>query len=419
MRSGVSTRRRRGDAAPAPLHARSPRGASAPGPPGVLVLATEFRAGPWACRSLARAGFRVVGAHPQPSGGRSLACPRPLRYPQPADDPDGFVAAVRAICRQRSIAGVLPVSEDAARVLAEREPDLGGALVVGPTRHQYERLCDKGRLVESAARAGVAHPETARVAPDGQVPAWPPLPSIVKPRVSGESLTAVSPAILVSSDAERVVAIEAVHGAGLEPIVQELVHGQRWSVHGARGKGLFRACAIEVVASYPRGVGTSSVSRTKRPPRELLASSRRLLDLVDYRGPCSFNFIERGGRFLVHDVNLRLSASVGLSIRSGLDVPRLGVAAALGLAVAEEETPCRSVTYVRTDGELRALVHELLGRGMGERARGIAARLALGVVSPVHMLDPLPLEPFWLGSRLARRATRLARRGAHLLHRSE
>jgi hypothetical protein len=397
----------------------SPVGAlrSAPAASGVLVLATEFRPGPWACRSLARAGFRVVGAHTRRSGGRSTACPRPLRYPSPASDPDGFVAAVEAICRRRRIDAVLPVSEDAVRVLAEREPDLGGALVVGPTRDQYSRLCNKGRLAESAARAGVAHPETALVVPGGPVGPWPPLPSIVKPRVAGESLPGVSPAVLAASAAQRAAAVGALHDAGLEPVVQELVQGQRWSVHGVRGEGLFRACAIEVEASYPRGVGTSSVSRTTRPPRGLLASARRLLDLVDYRGPCSFNFIERGRRFLVHDVNLRLSASVGLSVRSGLDVPRLGVAAALGLAVPDEERPCRSITYVGTDGELRALARELTGRGTGEPPGRIAARLALGVLAPTHMLDPFPLEPFWLGSRLARRATRLARRGAALRHR--
>jgi len=383
--------------------------------PGVLVLATEFRAGPWVCRSLANAGFRVVGAHQRRSGGRSLACPRPLRYPSPVDDPDGFVAAVEGICRQRSIEAVLPVSEDAARVLAVRGPSLGGAFVVGPTSHQYARLCDKGRLGESAAHAGVAHPATVPVLRRDAVPYWPPLPSVVKPRISGESLTVVSPATVVSSPAQRAAALEALFDAGLEPIVQELVEGQRWSVHGARGEGLFRACAIEVEATYPREAGTTSVSRTGRTPPGLLAAARRLLELVDYRGPFSFNFIERGGRFLVHDVNLRVSASVGLSIRSGLDVPRLGVAAALGLAVPGEEPGARSITYIRPDAELAALVHELLGRGTGEPRRRIAARLALGILSPTHMLDPFPLEPFWLGSRLARQPRRLARWAARAM----
>ena len=45
----------------------------------VLVLWTGYRAGPWAVRSLRRAGHRVVAAHDagRGSGGRSAAAPRP------------------------------------------------------------------------------------------------------------------------------------------------------------------------------------------------------------------------------------------------------------------------------------------------------------------------------------------------------
>jgi predicted ATP-grasp superfamily ATP-dependent carboligase len=396
---------------------RSRRPGGDGGRPGVLVLATEFRAGPWVCRSLGAAGFRVVGAHQRRAGGRSMACPRPLRYPSPVEDRDGFVAAVEEICARASIDAVLPVSEDVARVLAPYAPRLGGARFAGPTSEQYARLCDKGRLGESAARAGVAHPATALVLRREAVPYWPPLPSVVKPRIAGERLGEASPAVVVTSPARRAAAVEALLAAGLEPLVQELVEGRRWSVHGARGEGLFRACAIEVEASYPRQAGTSSVSRTRPPPPDLLAAARRLLDLVDYRGPFSFNFIERGGRFVVHDVNLRVSASVGLSIRSGLDVPALGVAAALGLAVPDpDRARCsRSITYVCTDGELRALRDELVGRGAGEGPRRIAARIAAGTLAPRHMLDPSPLEPFWLGSRLARRAMTPMRRVARRL----
>ena len=381
---------------------------------GVLVLATEFRAGPWVCRSLAAAGFRVVGAHPLGAGGRSMACPRPLRYPSPVGDPDGFVEAVRTICRDRSIAAVFPVSEDALRIIAEREPDLAGAEVAGPSRDQYARLCDKGLLGASAARAGVAHPETVVVPQGGQVPAWPPLPSVVKPRVAGESLEA-RPVAIVTSAAQRTTAVAELHEQGLEPIVQELVVGRRWSVHGARGRGFFRACAIEIQESYPRGAGTSSVSRSVPPPPHLLECARSLLELVDYRGPCSFNFIERDGTFLVHDVNLRVSDSVGLSIRSGLDVPRLGLEAALGIADPAEQSRGRSFFYVSSRGELAALLDGLRGRGAGEDSLRIAGRLAHGVASPRGIADPFPLDPFWVGSRLARRGSRLAHQAGRLV----
>ena len=58
---------------------------------------SDFRAGPWACRSLAGAGYRVVGAHQEGrlAGGRSLACRTPRRYPSPLDEPEAFIASLR------------------------------------------------------------------------------------------------------------------------------------------------------------------------------------------------------------------------------------------------------------------------------------------------------------------------------------
>lgn len=117
----------------------------------------------------------------------------------------------------------------------------------------------------------------------------------------------------------------------------------------------------------------------------------------------------------MHDVNLRVSDSVGLSIRSGLDVPRLGLEAALGIADPAEQPRGRSFSYVSSRGELAALLDGLRGRGAGEDSLRIAGRLARGVVSPRGMADPFPLEPFWVGSRLARRGARLARRAGRLV----
>ena len=98
-------------------------------------------------------------------------------------------------------------------------------------------------------------------------------------------------------------------------------------------------------------------------------ATKRLVELVGYAGPCSLSFIESDGRLQVHDVNLRLGATVGASVRGGFDLPRLAVNIALGLPLPAEGGPARTITYVRMDGELGALVNELRGRGTGE-ARG-------------------------------------------------
>ena len=196
----------------------------------VLVLWTGYRAGPWAVRSLRRAGHRVVAAHDagRGSGGRSAAAPRPLRYPPPDADPEGFAAAVAAICRREGVRAVLPVSEAVTRGLAlgTREEDLGGARIVGPDARQYAALCDKARLPAACASAGVDHPEQTVVGADGaRAGDWPPLPSVVKPAGSSETLPGVPAAARVDTEGERRRVLDVFARAGVAAVVQEFVRG--------------------------------------------------------------------------------------------------------------------------------------------------------------------------------------------------
>ena len=380
--------------------------------PAVLVAPSDFRAGPWACRSLEAAGYRVIGAHTAGvgAGGRSLACPRPRRYPSPTDAPDRFVAALREIVAQESVAAILPASEDVVRVLADHHADLG-AVLVSPDREQYRRLCDKAHLGASAAAAGVGHPASATVGAHGADGPLPTLPSVVKPRVSGEDMHGAAVALGVHTEQERERAVNALLAEGRDALVQELLEGPRWFGHSVGLGDDFRFAAFAAFADYPRGSGPASFLRTARPPAGMRESTRRLVEAVGYAGPCSLSFIESGGRLLVHDVNLRLGATVGASIRSGFDLPRLAVDIALGTAIPPEEQALRAITYVRLDGELGAGMDELHGRGTGESPRELLGRVAKGLVAPSWMLDPSPLDPYFLGTLAGRRLLTTARAG--------
>jgi predicted ATP-grasp superfamily ATP-dependent carboligase len=383
------------------------------GAPTVLVVSTHFRAGPWAYRSLKAAGYRVRGAHRSGfmAGGRSLACPRPLRYPSPTDDHDGFIAAVRAICDRERVDVVLPGAEDTARLLAEHEPDLAGAVVAGPGRAAYAALCDKGRLADAAGRAGIDHPRTVVVGLDGPAGGWPPLPSVVKPRISGEDLQGAAAAISVRTAGERDRAVAALASAGLEAVVQERVEGTRWVGHCVRdGEGRLDLVASRIEHDYPRLAGTASVQRTVlEAPEPLERGVRGLLDSVGYVGPATVSFFAVDGRMVVHDVNLRLGASLGIVIRSGLDMPRRAVEAALGLPPSPDGAR-REIRYARLDGEAMAALDALRGRARGEGARRVLARLVEAAFARDGMVDPSPLDPFLWATVVGRRALDPVRR---------
>jgi predicted ATP-grasp superfamily ATP-dependent carboligase len=288
-------------------------------------------------------------------------------------------------------------------------------VIVGPTRLQYHRLGDKGALAAAAEEAGVDHPGTAVVGADGPQGPMPPLPCVVKPRISGEELHGAAVAVTVRTEAEREAAVSALVRDGRDALVQQLLDGPRWFAHSVGLGDDFRFLAFRALDDYPRGSGPASFMCTAPAPPGMRDATLRLMELVGYAGPTSLSFIEGGGRLLVHDVNLRLGATVGASIRSGFDIPRLAVDIALGRPLPPADGPPRAVTYVRLDGELGAAIDVLRGHGTGQRPARLLGRLLRGAAAPGWMLDPSPLDPLFLAGQASRRlvgAARAVRRGA-------
>ncbi len=358
------------------------------------------------CRSLERQGYRVLRAHPMDvPDGRSYSCVRPLRYPSATDAPDAFLGFVARACRERRVDVVLPLDESVVRLLAESGANLGSAVVAGPNALQYHALCNKAELIHTARVAGVDHPHTVEVTGEVSTGEWPDLPCIVKPGITAGS-GRTEAAVLVTTIAERDAAVRALVNAGVSALVQERLTGQRWVGHCVLSEHGFDFLGFRVDRDYPRYSGPASVMHTASVPPQVIDATRRLLEHVRYRGPCGLSFIERNGRFLVHDVNLRLGATVEVSIRSGFDIPGRSVEAALG----RPSPPLRVLTptrYVRFDSELREFVRALHRRETGEPASVIARWIASGLTSRQTVLDPSPFDSVWMLGVLSRRAKRL------------
>lgn len=384
-------------------------------PPAILVLWTGYPPGPRTCRSLKRAGFRVVGAFPEDRpGGRSRSCPSPLRYPSPTEQPDRFLETLARICRERSIDAILPLDEDLVRLLAERGDEAGGAAIVGPTAAQYQALCDKLELSRTAQALGIDTPETIVVDGRGPHGDWPALPSIVKPQTSRSEVA--KPRGVETAD-ERDEYIDLLVGQGHSVIVQERIDGPRWVVQSARGPGIYEHVAYRVVEEWPRGAGLASMKRPGPPPPGLVEAARALLDSVDYRGPSGISLIERDGRAYPHDVNLRLGATTGVSIHSGFDFPRRAVQAALGLGGTPFSGTWRPGVYMRLDLELQALIDAWRTRDADGRPGRLARRILSVGLNRRGLLDPSPFDPFWAGPLAADIIRRAGRRGAGQIQR--
>jgi predicted ATP-grasp superfamily ATP-dependent carboligase len=373
----------------------------------VLVTGTEYRTGPHVCRSLRASGVRVVGAERGGHGtlrGRSIQCPRVLRYPDPEDHPEAFIEWVVQTAAAEGADAVMPLSEDAVATLAACSRQLGDLRLAGPCDIQYAALCDKGGLGRTAALSGVDHPRTVIVPVGGPLPAGLPLPAIVKAAASSDSTGAGTSVRLAHTAPERDEAVAEMMASGADAVVQEYIEGPQWSAHLVRGADAFAGLTAVVELRCPRGAGTPSLLRVTPNPAAL-AAAHRLLDAVDYRGPANVQFIERDGRMYVHDVNLRPPATVAMPVAAGLDLPAMGLAAAMGRGWSAPAT-YRGTTYLWLEAELRHLGHD-------RHPVHAIADMARAAARPGAVLDPAPLDPFWMGSRgahAARNAVRRARR---------
>jgi predicted ATP-grasp superfamily ATP-dependent carboligase len=203
--------------------------------------------------------------------------------------------------------------------------------------------------------------------------------------------------VTVRDERERALAVSLLAGAGIDAVVEELLTGTHWTVHCVRGDGdRFAAMPARILRSFPRRVGMPSLFEADGASPAATEAARRLLDAIDYRGPANVQLFERDGEMLVHDVNLRVPASVALAMAAGLDVPALGVDAALGrpLGLPSELRP--GVRYVSLVDELRAM------RSSSEpRPARVARELVGAAVSRTWVLDPPLSDPLWAPARVA------------------
>jgi carbamoyl-phosphate synthase large subunit len=365
----------------------------------VLVLQVEHRSGPWACRSLSHAGYFVIGAARRGAGAvKSRHCDLLVEVAPPASAPSDFLHDVERLCAEHDVVAVTANDgEGVTQMLATQAWNRGSTVFVGPSAVQYDAVCDKANLYGTATAAGLATPLSTAVTREGAGAAFPPLPSIVKPRVTqtstGQRLVSRR-AVLVETEAEREEAVESMVGDTGGAVVEERIVGPAWRTHFVTDGQRMAYVPVQTVRSSPETAGMSSVQTVPADvPEGLEEASARLIGHLGYRGPGSFQFLERDGVLYLHDVNLRFPSSLAMTMLAGLDMPRMAVEVALGGRV-EPIVPRAGVRYVWLEGELRNLRdRRRAGQPLRSRAE-ILAEIGLGLVLPGRAIDEIiPTDP--------------------------
>jgi predicted ATP-grasp superfamily ATP-dependent carboligase len=249
--------------------------------------------------------------------------------PDFADDPDAFAARVLELVDETPTTVVLPTSDQSVASLRpwRSRIERHAALALAPEA-ALALAVDKRATLQVAAQLGIGVPRSAVIAGLGDLPAALAdigCPAVVKPAMSwsrergGERV--VGRDVLVEREASE--AVGKLLNAGVGALVQQWVSGRREAVSLLRVGGKVVAEFAQLAFRCTPVLGGASVVRESIPvPADLRAAAVSLVDAIDLDGYAEVEFRrDARGRPLLMEVNPRLSGSVELAVRSGVDFP--------------------------------------------------------------------------------------------------
>ena len=349
-----------------------------------LVLNAKLRQSLVTVRSLGGRGLQVAaaGMHPNTPALSSRWCQQGFVFP-----PENAMGAYLAILEdwlERNSARVLFASNDATIALlrlhrARLEPRVRLALA---DERSLAIAINKERTLAVARHLGLQVPRGVVVRGVGDVPVALKeikLPAVIKPceswlwdRRAGVRLTAQ----LVVTPVEVRRAVEAVTRFGKPALFQELLTGRREAVSFLYADGEVHARFAQWAPRTNPPLGGESVLRQSiAVPPDIGGQAESLVREINLEGYSEVEYRRDGaGIPYLMEINPRLSASVDVAVRAGVDFPYLLYQWASG-------GPIEKVNGYRAGVWMRHLGGDIIRmiRALGERGRP-------GVTPPVQTL---------------------------------
>jgi D-aspartate ligase len=296
-----------------------------------VVVEVAWVNGLAAIRSLGRQGLRVVALDHRPYalGFRSRYA-EPRLAPDPLDDEEGFVAALRSLAEETDdVLPVFPTHDEHVNAIARHAGVLERYRFPFPSWEMLERIQSKRHQLETAESIGLPVPRTFHPASrDEALAAGEELgfPVLVKPSANvGFRRSHRRQLFRCESAAELERAYEAA--APYEPMVQELIPGGDEELYtlgsyvSADGEalGLFSGHKLSQTRGF---MGSARVGEAIWVD-EVVEQGLALLHALGYHGISQVETKRdpRDGRYKLMEVNPRLWQWHSLAAACGVDLP--------------------------------------------------------------------------------------------------
>lgn len=310
-----------------------------PGPLDVLVLGANLRQGMTTVRSLGRFGLRVGGAERIDEGRvpafASRWCRLGVGVPDVQVDEERFLETLTALLDSCPTTVILPVDDGYLRTLSKHRNEIEEhASIALPQEPALSLLDSKESTLGLARSLGIAVPEGRLVEGHHDIPAAAHqvgFPAVVKPAENYPQPQDLhgNGNRLFCHDARDIEELRAVVGdmldAGGRPIVQPWLPGAREAVSLFVADGAVHARFAQVAHRMMPPLGGSSIYRESiSPPPDATEAAEALVLAAGLEGYAEVEFRrDVSGQPVLMEVNPRLSASVEIAVRAGVDFPLL------------------------------------------------------------------------------------------------
>ena len=349
-----------------------------------LVLNARLRQSLVTVRSLGRRGLSVAAVETvdQVPTFSSRWCERAYVFPV-ADGTEPYLAHLEEVLVSAGTPVVIPSHDGTIALLRRHRARFDSVARLALANEPALAVAvSKERTLEIAVRLGLRAPRSAVVRAIGDAPVALKeigLPAVIKPCESwlwqGAQGAWAGPR-LVTSEIEAAQAVRELTRFGGAALWQELLMGQREAVSFLYANGRMHArFAQRATRTRPPLGGESVLRQSIAVPDDIGCQAERLVREIDLQGYSEVEFRrDRAGVPYLMEINPRLSASVEIAVRAGVDFPYLLYQWARG-------GPIDTIAGYRVGGWMRHLGGDIETtlQALGERGRP-------GVTPPVRAL---------------------------------
>jgi predicted ATP-grasp superfamily ATP-dependent carboligase len=356
-----------------------------------LIMDANLRQSLVAMRSLGQRGIplaaletkRVLKRAKHVPAFSSRWCNRAYLAPEYDQQPEPFVTYLLQLLDTIQ-PRVLFASSDGtlAVVRAHREEIEKRTHVALAKEEALEVAINKDQTLAIAERLGIGVPRGVIVSATDEVTEAVRdigLPAVVKPIETwlwGEQQGVRLICELVTTPDEARRAVEKLTRSGGTVLFQQFLTGRREAVSFLYARGEMYACFAQwAKRTQPPLGGTSVLRQSIALPEDIQTQAERLVREIELEGYSEVEFRrDATGKPYLMEINPRLSASVELAVRSGVDFPFLLYQWACGESIERVE-------HYRTGGWMRYLEGDII-----TTAQAIMERGRPGVASPVQII---------------------------------